>query len=89
MGWVGILKPSEQYNHTSSASDSRVLQVLAIEFVLLAVDFVPLANEFVVLANKFVLLAIEFVALAFEFVALARKFVGNKIGSWSEHENKM
>ena len=59
-----------------------VLQVLAIEFVPLAIEFVPLANEFVTLA-------IEFVALAFEFVALARKFVRNKIGSWSEHENKM
>ena len=65
------------------------LQVLAIEFVLLAIDFVPLANEFVLLANEFVPLAIELVALAFEFVALARKFVRNKIGSWSEHENKM
>ena len=58
----------------------KFLQVLAIEFVLLAIDFVPLANEFVPLA-------IEFVALAFEFIAFV--FVRNKIGSWSEHENKM
>ena len=66
-----------------------LVQVLAIEFVILAIDFVLLANEFVLLANEFVPLAIEFVALAFEFIALARKFVRNKIGSWSEHENKM
>ena len=49
---------------------------------VLAIDFVPLANEIVPLA-------IEFVALAFEFIALAQKFIRNKIGSWSEHENKM
>jgi len=59
----------------------EIIQVLAFEFVLLA-------NEFVLLANEFVPLAIEFIALAFEFVALPRKFVRNKIGSWSEHENK-
>jgi len=51
---------------------AKVLQVLAIEFVLLAIEFVPLANEFVLLVNEFVPLAIEFefVALAFEFIAL-------------------
>ena len=55
----------------------RILQVLAIEFVLLAIDFIPFANEFVLLANEFVPLA----KLAIEFIALAWKFVRNKIGS--------
>jgi len=60
---------------TADQDQDQILQVLAIEFVLLAIDFVPLGNEFVLLANEFVPLAIEFVT--------------NKIGSWSEHENKM
>jgi len=57
--------------------------------VLLSQSLQVLAFEFVLLANNFVLLAIEFVPLAFEFIPLARKFVHNKVGSWSEHENKM
>ena len=41
--------------HTTE--NNKILQVLAIEFVLLAIEFVPLANEFVPLVNEFILLS--------------------------------
>ena len=92
MGGCIWTNSSHWWMRTNRQRSVITLQVLAIEFVLWAIDFVPLANEFVLLANEFVPLAIEFVTLAFEFVALvalARKFIRNKIGSWSEHENKI